>query len=320
MTTLSSHLDHRVKDFLNTLNGSGSTPMQQLSPQEARQVLTDAQHSVEVDLSGITTTEKTLTIEGRDVTLYIVKPEKAEASLPAFMFCHGGGWILGDFPTHKRLVRDLVVASGAAAVFVEYTRSPEARYPTALNEAYAATEWVVNHGHEVGLDGQRVAVAGNSAGGNMAAGISLMAKERKAFTLKAQLMLWPVTQARFDTASYQEFSEGYFLSTAMMEWFWDNYAPNAAQRRDILASPLNATTEQLQGLPPALVQVAELDVLRDEGEAFARKLDAAGVDVSAVRCNGLIHDYGLLNALHQVPGVQVALYQAAAFLKHHLFA
>ena len=234
------------------------------------------------------------------------------------MFFHGGGWVLGDFPTHERLVRDLVTGSGAAAVFVNYTPSPEAHYPVAINQAYAATQWVAEHGKEINVDGKRLAVAGNSVGGYMAAVVALMAKDKGTPAIKFQLLLWPVTDANFETASYNQFAEGHFLTRNMMKWFWDNYTTDAKQRNEIYASPLRATTAQLKGLPPALVQTAGADVLRDEGEAYARKLDEAGVPVTAVRYNGMIHDYGLLNVVSQVPAVRSAMLQASEELKQHL--
>ncbi|MFP1926765.1 alpha/beta hydrolase [Lonsdalea quercina] len=312
------HLERGTQAFVNSLNSGHGKPIEQLSPADARKVLSDAQASVKVDMSGVAITEKTIQVDGKPLTLTIVRPENASGELPVFMFFHGGGWVLGDFPTHQRMVRDLVVASGAAAVFVNYTPSPEAHYPVAINQAYAATRWVSEHGAEINVDGKRLAVAGNSVGGNMAAVVSLMAKEKGAPKLRYQVLFWPVTDAKFDTASYKDFAEGRFLSRNMMKWFWDNYTTQAAQRAEIYASPLMASEAQLKGLPPALVQTAENDVLRDEGEAYARHLNAAGVDVVQVRYNGMIHDYGLLNALADVPEVQAALSQAGMLLKEHL--
>src|SRR6185436_15741859 len=193
-----------------------------------------------------------------------------------------------------------------------------AHYPTATNEIHAATKWVAAHGDEIRVDGRRLAIVGNSVGGNMTAAVALMAHHKGGPALKCQVMLWPVTDANFETESYLEYADGYFLSRAMMKWFWGAYAPNPAQRSEIYASPLQATAEQIKGLPPALVQVAGNDVLRDEGLAYARKLDAAGVDVTAVRYENLIHDYGLLNAISQVPAVRDALHQTAEMLKKHL--
>lgn len=310
--------EHHTQAFLDALVAGGGTPIEQLSPKQARAVLTGAQTSVKVDLSGTEVSERTITADGKTIRLTIVRPEKQTGELPAFMFFHGGGWVLGDYPTHARLIRDLVVGSGAVAVYVDYTPSPEAKYPTAINQAYSATRWVAENGKEIGVDGSRLAVAGNSVGGNMAAVVSLMAKERKAPELRFQLLLWPVTDANFETASYRQYSEGHFLTTGMMKWFWDNYTTDPKQRADIHASPLRATSEQLKGLPPALIQTAGLDVLRDEGEAYAQKLDAAGVDVTAVRYNGMIHDYGLLNPLSDIPEVKAAMRQAAGELKTHL--
>lgn len=311
-------VEHNTQAFLEALAAGGGKPLEQLSPKDARAVLTGAQASVKVDLSGVEISERSIDVGGQKVALKIVRPAKVKGDLPVFMFFHGGGWVLGDFPTHQRLIRDLVVGSGAVAVYVDYTPSPEAQYPTAINQAYAATRWVAENGKQIGVDGSRLAVAGNSVGGNMAAVVALMAKEQKAPALRFQLLLWPVTDASFDDGSYQQFAEGHFLTRNMMKWFWDNYTTDAGQRAQIHASPLRATTEQLRGLPAALVQTAEFDVLRDEGEAYARKLDAAGVPVTAVRYNGMIHDYGLLNPLNQIPEVRAAMRQAAGELKAHL--
>ena len=316
--TPTTQVEHQTQAFLNALNAGGGKPLEQLSPADARAVLTGAQKSVKVDVSGTEVSDRTIQVDGQPVALKIVRPAHVKGDLPVFMFFHGGGWVLGDYPTHERLIHDLVVGSGAVAVYVGYTPSPEARYPTAINQAFAATRWVAEHGKEIGVDGTRLAVAGNSVGGNMAAVVSLMAKEQNTPKLRFQLLLWPVTDAKFETASYTEFAEGHFLTKNMMKWFWDNYTTDAAQRAQIHASPLQATLEQLKGLPPALVQTAGADVLRDEGEAYARKLDAAGVDVTAVRYNGMVHDYGLLNPLSQIPEVKAAMRQAANELKVHL--
>ncbi|ANI84681.1 alpha/beta hydrolase [Kosakonia oryzae] len=305
-----------VAKFLSVLNSSGGKPIEQLSVPDARQVLIGAQKGAKLPAADVT--EKTITVNGKPLTLTIVKPQGATGTLPVFMFFHGGGWVLGDYPTHERFVRDLVNESGAAAVFVNYTPSPEAHFPVAINQAYEATRWVAEHGKEIGVDGSRLALAGNSVGGNMVAAVALQAKEHHTPAIRYQVMFWPVTDARFDTGSYNQFSNGYFLSKNMMKWFWDNYTTKESNRRNILASPLEASSEQLKGLPPTLIQTAELDVLRDEGEAFGRKLDAAGVPVTVTRYNGMIHDYGLLNALSEEPTVRTALSQAANELRVHL--
>ncbi|WP_313627661.1 alpha/beta hydrolase [Kosakonia sp.] len=305
-----------VAKFLSALNSSGGKPIEQLSPHDARQVLIGAQQGAKLPPADVS--EKTITVNGQPLKLTIVKPQGATGTLPVFMFFHGGGWVLGDYPTHERLVRDLVTESGAAAVFVNYTPSPEAHFPVAINQAYEATRWVAEHGKEIGVDGSRLALAGNSVGGNMVAAVALQAKEHHTPAIRYQVMFWPVTDARFETGSYNQFSSGYFLSKNMMKWFWDNYTTKESDRRNILASPLEASSAQLKGLPPTLIQTAELDVLRDEGEAFGRKLDAAGVPVTVTRYNGMIHDYGLLNALSEEPTVRTALSQAAYELRTHL--
>lgn len=305
-----------VAAFLKALNSGSGKPIEQLSVKDARAVLTGAQKGAELPPAQIS--QKIITVQGKPLTLTIVKPEHASSTLPVFMFFHGGGWVLGDFPTHERLVRDMVNASGAAAVFVNYQPSPEAHFPVAITQAYDATKWVAEHGAEIGVDGKRLALVGNSVGGNMVAAVALQAKQFKTPAIRYDVMLWPVTDARFDTASYDQFADGHFLTKNMMKWFWDNYTVSEKDRNNILASPLRATTEQLKGLPPTLIQTAELDVLRDEGEAFGRKLDAAGVPVTVTRYNGMIHDYGLLNALSQEPTVRTAINQAGEELSSHL--
>jgi acetyl esterase/lipase len=307
-----------VRSFLKALNSGDGKPLEQLSVADARGVLVGAQKSVEVNYSGIEESEKVISQNGLKVKIHITKPKGAKANAPVFIFIHGGGWVLGDYPTHRRLVRDLVVASGAVAVFPDYTPSPEAQYPVAINEIYAATQWVSENGKEIGVDGKNLAVVGNSVGGNMTAAITLMAKDKKGPHIKLQVLLWPVTDSNFETESYNSFANGRFLTKNMMKWFWDNYLPDANKRKEIYASPLQASLDQLKDLPPALVQTAENDVLRDEGEAYARKLNEAGVPVTLTRYSGLIHDYGLLNPIANVPAVQTAIEQAAVVIKSTL--
>ncbi|OWY31117.1 alpha/beta hydrolase [Herbaspirillum robiniae] len=304
--------------FLQALEAGGGKPLEQLSPKDARAVLVGAQAGVKLELPRADVSEKTITADGQQIKLTIVRPAGVKKTLPAFMFFHGGGWVLGDFPTHERLVRDLVANSGAVAVFVNYTPSPEAGYGVAINQAYAATKWVAEHGSEIKVDGKRLAVAGNSVGGNMAAVVALMAKDKGGPALRSEVLLWPVTDANFETASYNQFANGYFLTKNMMKWFWDSYTTDSAKRQEITASPLQASPAQLKGLPPTLIQTAEKDVLRDEGEEYGRKLQAAGVAVTSVRYNGMIHDFGLLNVLAKVPAVQTAMRQAGEELKFRL--
>ncbi|MBD6619797.1 alpha/beta hydrolase [Komarekiella sp. 'clone 1'] len=311
-------LSREVKAFLKLLNSGNGSLLETLPPLEARQVLVNAQAAVKVDVSGIDESEKTITADGYPIKLNIVRPEGVKGTLPVFMFIHGGGWVLGDYPTHKRMVRDLVVLSGFVAVFVNYTRTPDAQYPQAINEIFAATKWVAEHGEEIGVDGKNLAVVGNSVGGNMTAVTTLMAKAKGGPHIKLQIMMWPIVDADFETDSYHQFGEKRFLTTPLMKWMYDMYIADPEKRKDIYASPLQATVEQLKGLPTALIQVAESDILRDEGEAYGRKLDEAGVSVTTVRYNGMIHDFGLLNALAELPATRSLFIQATAELKKHL--
>jgi len=311
------HLDSGTKAVLKVLN-SGGAPVESLSKEDARNVLVTVQNSVKVDLSGIEESEKTINADGYTVKLNIVRPEGATETLPVFIFIHGGGWILGDYPTHKRMVRDLVVLSGAAAVFVNYTPSPEAQYPQAINEIYAATKWVAEHGSEINVDGKRLAVVGNSVGGNMTGVTALMAKEKGGPDIKLQILMWPVTDTNFETESYQKYGEDRFLSTSLMKWMFDQYTTDADERKEPHLAILRNSVDNLKGLPPALIQVAENDILRDEGEAYGRKLDEAGVKVTTVRYNGMIHDFGLLNPLAELPTVRSLFEHAAAELRKYL--
>jgi len=245
----------------------------------------------------------------------IVKPRGAAATLPVVLYIHGAGWVFGNAHTHDRLVRELAVGAGAAVVFPEYDLSPEARYPVAIEQNFAVARWVVTDGAGEGLDAGRIAVAGDSVGGNMAAALTLMAKERGDVPLVQQVLFYPVTDAAFDTGSYHDFATGYFLRRDAMQWFWDQYTTDESQRQQITASPLRATAEQLAGLPPALVITAEADVLRDEGEAYANQLRAAGVPVVATRYQGIIHDFVMLNALRGTNAAGAAIGQAVSTLR-----
>ncbi|MFP7654336.1 alpha/beta hydrolase [Chryseobacterium proteolyticum] len=310
-----------IREFLDALNNSGGKPLETMTPQNARQVLIDAQKSVEFDFSDIVETEREITQDGITVNIHIVKPANASSDkLPVFMFTHGGGWVLGDYPTHRRLVRDLVVNSGAAAVFTDYTPSPEAQYPVAINQIYAATKWVAENGAEIGVDGKNLAVAGNSVGGNMTAVLCLMAKDKGGPEIKFQLLLWPVTDADFTRESWQNYADGRFLTASLMKWMWNNYLPDLEKRKEYYASPFQASLEKLKGLPPALVQIAENDILHDEGLAYARKLDEAGVPVTIETYNGFIHDYGLLNPLDHIEAIRFSSQQGALALKKALFS
>ena len=311
------HLSKETKEYLKVLN-SGGKPVESLPVSDARNVLVDTQAAIKVDVSGIEETEKVILADERDIKLYIVRPEKAKGKLPVFIFIHGGGWVLGDYQTHKRLVRDLVVESGYACVFIEYSRSPEAKYPIALNECYAATKWVAEHGDEINVDGKRLAIVGNSAGGNMTIGTCLKAKDNRGPDIKCQILLWPYSDAGINSESFKKYGEERFLTKSLMIWMRDNYLSNKTQHDDIYVSPVRARTNQLKGLPPTLIEVAENDILRDAGEELGRKLDEAGVDVTTVRFNGVIHDWGLLNGYADLPSTRNMIIFTTAMLKKYL--
>jgi acetyl esterase/lipase len=235
------------------------------------------------------------------VSVRIIKPKGNKETLPVVMYFHGGGWVLGNKETHDRLVREIANGAKAAVVFVNYTPSPEAKYPTSIEEAYASTKYIAEHGKDFNLDTSRLAIVGDSVGGNMAAAVSLMAKERSGPKIDYQVLFYPVTDANFDTQSYKQFATGIWLAREGMNWFWDQYLPDRKERKQPTASPLQASIDQLKGLPPALIIVDENDVLRDEGEAYAHKLMQAGVNVTAVRYLGTIHDFVMLNPLAGTP-------------------
>ena len=308
------HLSPEVKSFLKEIN-TGGPGLETLSPIAARKGLADAQAAVNVDYSGITESEKMIEADGFNIKLNIVRPEGVDGILPVFVFIHGGGWVLGDYPTHKRMVRDLVVGTGAAGVFINYTPTPDAAYPRAIDEIYAATKWVAENGSEINVNGKCLAIVGNSVGGNMTAVTCLMAKERKGPEIKTAIMMWPTVDSDFTTESYKLFGKDRFLTTPLISWMYDMYIADHEKRKEIYAAPLQASVEQLKGLPPTLIQVAENDVLRDEGEAYGRKLLEAGVKATTVRYNGVIHDFGLLNGLAYIPQTRALFAHASAHLK-----
>ncbi|MFF2777190.1 alpha/beta hydrolase [Streptomyces sp. NPDC058052] len=265
--------------------------------------------------------EEWVTVHGGptgDVRARIVRPHDSTGVLPVVLYVHGAGWVFGNARTHDRLVRELAVGTGAAVVFPEYDLSPEARYPVAVEQNYAVAQWIAREGLHKDLDGGRIAVAGDSVGGNMAAALTLMAKQRGDVTFVQQVLFYPVTDASFGNASYEQFATGYFLRREAMEWFWNQYTTDEAERAQITASPLRATLDQLADLPPALVITAEADVLRDEGEAYAAKLRAAGVPVTALRVQGVIHDFVMLNALRETQGAELAIGVATGTLRKAL--
>jgi acetyl esterase/lipase len=289
----------------------------ELTPAEARKVLDDVQ-AAPIDKLPVDERWLTVPADVGDVRVRIVRPPDTAGTLPVVLYMHGGGWVLGNAGTHDRLVRELAVGAHAAVVFVEYDRSPEARYPVAIEQGYATAQWIAREGAARGLDPDRIAVAGDSVGGGMTAALALMASDRGDVRFVHQSMYYPVTDAAMDTGSYEQFAEGYFLTAKSMAWFWDAYAPDIDRRSEPYASPLRASDEQLAGLPPALVIVDEADVLRDEGEAYAARLRGADVAVTTVRYDGITHDFMMLNPLSDTHATRAAVAQAISVLRQAL--
>ena len=289
----------------------------ELTPDQARKVLDDVQ-AAPIDKLPVDERWLSVPADVGDVRVRIVRPAGSVGTLPVILYMHGGGWVLGNAGTHDRLVRELACGVGAALVFVEYDRSPEARYPVAIEQGYATARWIVREGAAHGLDPERMAVAGDSVGGGMTAALALMAQERGDVRFVHQSMYYPVTDAAMDTGSYAQFAEGYFLTAKSMAWFWDCYCPDVERRAEPFASPLRASDAQLAGLPPALVIVDEADVLRDEGEAYAARLRAAGVAVTTVRYDGITHDFMMLSPLSETHATRAAVAQAISCLRQAL--
>ncbi|HEY4267607.1 MAG TPA: alpha/beta hydrolase [Galbitalea sp.] len=313
-------IDPGIRPMLAELNKDPS-PFWLLPGDEVRATLAGLQATAPRDLSGVDVEEKDIEVDGVSVKLYLQRPHGVSGDLPVILFIHGGVWIAGDFNNHQGLSRDLAVATGFAVVFVEYTPIPDAIYPTQLMQSLAALKWIGQQGAGAGLDASRVAVVGNSVGGNLSAALSLYVKDHPdagAPAIKAQVLLFPALDSNVDTQSYQDYAVGRFLAKDFMKFGWDTYTPTDERRNEIYAAPLKASLQQLSGLPPALVLVDENDPLRDEGIAYGRKLTEAGVETATIEYIGLIHDWMLLNPIQQVPSVKASFRQVAAELAHYL--
>lgn len=296
-----------TQQFLNTINSSKGDPIYKLSPKEAREVLSKVQDVNATKLPAEIEDHTIPTGPRGKINIRIIRPKNNESKLPVVMYFHGGGWILGDKEIYDNLVREIANGAQAAIVFVDYDRSPESQYPIAIEEAYAATKYIFENGNSFNLDPSKLAVMGDSVGGNMATVTTMLTKERCGPKIAYQVLFYPVTDANFETESYNEFANGYWLSKEAMKWFWNAYAPEGTERNHYMISPLQASIDQLRDLPPALVITNECDVLRDEGEAYAHKLIEAEIDTTAVRLLGTIHDCAMLNALNNTPAVRVAI-------------
>ena len=317
MSEPSSRLPNLTKDteeFINEIESENATPLYELTPKEARDFLKNLQSKTfkktdaditEIDIEGVKT--------------FVLKPQtNTEKKLPAILYLHGGGWVMGDEYVFDNLIKKIANCAEAVLIFPEYTPAPEAEYPQQINEAYSVLNYIYNNSDELNIDKNKIAIMGDSAGGNMAAAITLKTKEEKGPNIKFQLLLYPVTNADMDTDSYENFSDGPWLTKKAMEYFWDAYVPNVSLRQNKYISPLHADVEDLKNLPSTLILTVENDVLRDEGEAYARKLDNAGVDVINVRINGTIHDFIMLNALSETEPVKGALKIICSVLRSEL--
>jgi acetyl esterase len=318
---LYSELEQNARALLNNLQQQGGPPIYTLSPDKARGVLSGLQASSPVQKLPADVENRTIPggSNSKDVSITIVRPRNSNIEpLPVVIFTHGGGWVLGGFDTHERLVREVAIKANVVVVFVNYTLSPEGKYPTALEQAYATANWVARNGQSINVDSSRLAVVGDSVGGNLTAALTLLTKERGGPSIRFQVLFYPVTDANFDTPSYEKYEQGYWLTREGMKWFWNNYTSKETNRKEPTVSPLQASIEQLSGLPQALIINGENDVLCDEGEAYALKLLEAGVRVTAVRYHGTIHDFVMLNPITNDPAPRGAIEQASQMLKQVL--
>ena len=307
-------LDQEVQSFLEHINSYDGPPIHELPLDIARGAMENMQKDSTLLYNHVTIQKETFELSKKKANVVIVKPKQTKATLPVLVYFHSGGWAYNSFETHKRLVSDIASGSNIAVVFVEYARTPEATYPTANEEGYLVIQYLSEFGKKHGLHPNKIVVGGGSAGGNMATAITIMAKQRKGPKIDGQLLLYPVTDNNLNTRSYHQFSKGHYLSRSTMKWFWDTYAPDQNTQMLPTVAPLKASKELLSGLPKALIITAEYDVLRDEGEAYAKKLRMAGVPVISARYGGTIHDFVVLNALRHTEASKAALKQACTFL------
>lgn len=307
------------QDFLDKLAAAGGPPLYEQSYEAARNVLNTLQAGPVAMLPAQVSRRTVPGGPTGPVSIHVVRPDGVKGNLPAVVYIHGGGWVLGNFKTHERLVRQLANGARASVVFVDYTPSPEAQFPVPVEQAYTVAKWVAAHGGEIGVDTGRLAIAGDSVGGDMTAAVTMMAKQRGGPHFRQQVLLYPVTDADFATASYGRFAENCWLTRPAMKWFWDAYAPRAADRDNPLASPLKATVDQLRGLPPALM-ITDSDVLVDAANSFAAKLRSAGVPVTSTHHAGVTHDFMMLDALADTEAAKQSVAQTGSALRDALYA
>ncbi len=280
-------LDPQARELIDRLAALNLPPAHTVSPAEARQMIRDRSAILpREDVASVR--DHRVRVDRGEITLRVFTP-RVQGPVPALVFFHGGGWVTGDIETHEGICRTLANGARSVVASVDYRLAPEHTFPTAAEDSYSATCWVVEHAAALGVDPRRLAVAGDSAGGNLATVVAMMARDRRGPRLALQVLVYPVTDAGLDTASYHENAEGYTPPPPPMRWYWEQYVPDAGQRSHPYASPLRAS--DLAGLPPALVITAEYDPLRDEAEAYARRLAEAGVPVTVTRYPGMVHSF-----------------------------
>lgn len=281
----------------------------QVPPKQGRELLDQAQDSLVFKCPATISTVQVDTGKYGAVVLNCIWPENIVGPPNVIFYIHGAGWVFGNLHTHDKLVRELAARTNSLVLFPEYSLSPEAKYPTAVEQCYSILQQIpaVAASMNWKLNLNTMTVAGDSVGGNMATVMTILSKYRNGLKIHKQLLYYPVTDAFFNTCSYVEFARNYYLYRAGMMWFWDQYTTCDKERREITASPLRALPEQLRGLPDAMIINGEADVLRDEGEAYARKLRAANVNVTAMRFQAMIHDFVMLNALDTTKACRAAM-------------
>ena len=310
------NLSSEVKEFIERIEAAGAKPLYEMTAEEAREFLSELQKKDFIDIEAELKDITILTEYAGEVSVRIAKPKKNSGEkLPAIIYAHGGGWVMGDKEVFGTLIKKLAIETNSAVFFVEYSRSPKAKYPTALNEIYGVMDYVYYNPQEFNIDNEKMAIAGDSAGANMAAATIIRAKLSSGPQMKAQVLYYPVCDASMKTNSYNEFKNGPWLTKKAMEYVFEAYLPDERLRDDKYISILKAPIEDLKGLPPAIIITAENDVLRDEGEEYARRLDEAGVEVINFRVNGTIHDFMMLNALQNTCQTKSVLRLTSALLK-----
>lgn len=309
------NLSTLTEEFIEKIEKTDGVPIYKMTALDAREFLNNLQAQTHKTVEADVTDTSIFTDEIDNVEIRVIRPKGNNDKLPAIIYVHGGGWILGNKDTHDMLVRKIANKTNSVVIFPEYTLAPEGKYPLQTDQIFATLKYLNEHPDEFNIDKDKIAIAGDSVGGNMATVTALRAKNENGPKLLFQCLFYPVTNADMDTKSYDDFKDGPWLSKKAMEWFWNAYQPQKSLRDDPYMSPLKAQEEDLKNLPPALIITAENDVLRDEGEAYARKLDSAGVDVLSVRVNGTIHDFLMLNALADSCQSQAAVELACMTLK-----